>query len=71
VRLHGLPDEDNYGETFEDLALDAIDDALDRLPAKRRKDDDAVGELVRRTVRGAIRREWGKKAQVSVVVTRI
>ena len=71
VRLHGLPDQDNYGETFEDLALDAIDDALDRLPAKRRKDDDAVGELVRRTVRGAIRREWGKKAQVSVVVTRI
>ncbi|MFZ3034469.1 MAG: ribonuclease J [Parvibaculum sp.] len=71
VRLHGLPDEDNYGETFEDIALDAIDDALDRLPAKRRKDDDAVGELVRRTVRGAIRREWGKKAQVSVVVIRI
>lgn len=71
VRLHGLPDEDNYGETFEDIALDAIDDALERLPAKRRKDDDAVGELVRRTVRGAIRREWGKKAQVSVVVTRI
>jgi len=71
VRLHGLPDENNYGETFEDVALDAIDDALDRLPTKRRKDDEAVGELVRRTVRGAIHREWGKKAQVDVVVTRI
>jgi ribonuclease J len=30
-----------------------------------------VAELVRRSVRGAIRREWGKKAQVSVILTRI
>jgi ribonuclease J len=71
VRLHGLPEESGNGEFFEDIALDAIDNALDRLPAKRRKDDDAVTEAVRRSVRGAIRREWGKKAQVTIILTRI
>lgn len=71
VRLHGLPEEDSHGVAFEDRALDAIDEALERLPAKRRGDDDNVAEFVRRAVRGALRREWGKKAQVSVAVTRI
>lgn len=71
VRLMGLPVEDSHGVSFEDRALDAIDEALERLPPKRRGDDDAVAELLRRAVRGALRREWGKKAQVAVVVTRI
>jgi ribonuclease J len=71
VRLHGLPEEDSSGLSFEERALDAVDEALNRLPAKKRGDDDAVAELVRRSVRGSIRREWGKKAQVSVVLTRI
>ncbi len=71
VRLMGLPEEDSFGVPFEDRALDAVDDALGRLPAKRRQDDDAVAEFLRRAVRGALRREWGKKPQVAVVVTRI
>jgi len=71
VVLMGLPEEDSHGVSFEDRALDAIDEALERLPPKRRSDDDAVAELLRRAVRGALRREWGKKAQVAVVVTRI
>ncbi len=71
VRLMGLPEEDGNGVPFEDRALDAVDDALDRLPKKRRGDDDAVAEFLRRAVRGDLRRYWGKKAQVAVVVTRI
>jgi ribonuclease J len=71
VRLIGLPEEDNYGVLLEDRALDAIDEALDKLPAKRMGDDASVAEYVRRAVRGALRREWGKKAQVEVLVTRI
>lgn len=71
VVLHGLPQEDSFGESFEDLALDAVDTALDKMPAKKRKDDADVAEAIRRSVRGSINREWGKKAQVSVVVTRI
>lgn len=71
VRLMGLPEEDSNGVPFEDRALDAVDEALDRLPRKRRGDDSAVAEFLRRAVRGALRREWGKKPQVAVVVTRI
>lgn len=71
VRLIGLPEEDSNGVPFEDRALDAVDEALDRLPRKRRGDDSAVAEFLRRAVRGALRREWGKKPQVAVVVTRI
>ena len=71
VRLMGLPEEDSHGVSFEDRALDAVDEALDRLPKKRRVDDDDVAEFLRRAVRGALRREWGKKPQVEVVVTRI
>ncbi len=71
VRLMGLPEEDGNGVDFEDRALDALDEALDRLPAKRRGDDDTVAEFLRRAVRGALRRQWGKKPQVDVVITRI
>ncbi|MDP2125363.1 MAG: ribonuclease J [Parvibaculum sp.] len=71
VRLMGLPEEDGNGVDFEDRALDAVDEALDRLPAKRRGDDDTVAEFLRRAVRGALRRQWGKKPQVDVVITRI
>lgn len=71
VRLIGLPEEDSDGTLFEDIALDAIDGALDKLPPKRRGDDDTVAELMRRAVRGALRRDWGKKPAVEVVVTRI
>ncbi|MEX0840491.1 MAG: ribonuclease J [Parvibaculum sp.] len=71
VRLMGLPEEDGDGVGFDDRALDALDEALDRLPPKRRGDDDTVAEFLRRAVRGALRREWGKKPQVAVVVTRI
>ena len=71
VRLMGLPEEDSHGVAFEDRALDAVDEAFDRLPKKRRGNDDDVAEFLRRAVRGALRREWGKKPQVEVVVTRI
>ncbi|MEN6543724.1 ribonuclease J [Parvibaculum sp.] len=71
VVLMGLPEEDSRGVSFEDRALDAIDEALERLPPKRRGDDDSVAELLRRAVRSALRRDWGKKAQVAVVVTRV
>ncbi|MEQ9152274.1 MAG: ribonuclease J, partial [Parvibaculum sp.] len=71
VVLMGLPEEDSHGVLLEDRAYDAIDEALGRLPLKRRGDDDAVAEFLRRAVRGALRREWGKKAQVAVAVTRI
>lgn len=71
VRLIGLPEEDSEGDLFENIALDALDSALEKLPLKRRSDDDTVAELLRRAVRSGLRREWGKKPIVEVAVTRI
>lgn len=71
VRLIGLPERDAEGLRFEEHAYDALDKALDQLPARKRKDDEYVAEYIRRAVRGAIRREWGKKSAVEVIVTRV
>lgn len=71
VRLIGLPERDRSGDKFEEIAYEAIDQALNLLPQRKRKDDAHVAEYLRRAVRGAIRREWGKKAAVEIVVTRV
>ncbi|MCE7997744.1 MAG: ribonuclease J [Rhodobiaceae bacterium] len=71
IRLIGLPERDNYGVRFDERAYDALDSALDQLPQRKRKDEAQVGEYLRRAVRGAIRKEWGKKAAVEVIVTRV
>jgi len=71
IRMLGVPEEDMSGLSLDDIAYDALDDALEKFPPKRRSDDATVAELLRRAVRGALRREWGKKPQVEVVITRI
>lgn len=71
IRLIGLPERDNYGVRFEERAYDTLDGALDQLPQRKRKDEAQVGEYLRRAIRSAIRKEWGKKAAVEVIVTRV
>lgn len=71
IRLIGLPERDNDGVRFEEHAYDALNNALDHLPQRKRKDEAQVGEYLRRAVRGAIRKVWGKKAAVEVIVTRV
>lgn len=71
IRLIGLPERDNCGVRFDERAYDALDSALDQLPQRKRKDEAQVGEYLRRAIRGAIRKEWGKKAAVEVIVTRV
>jgi len=71
ICMLGVPEEDMRGVDLDDIAFDALEDALEKFPAKRRTDDKAIAELLRRAVRGALRREWGKKPQVEVVITRI
>ena len=69
IRLMGVPEEDEEGNSFEDLVFDAIDEVLDRIPRAKRGSPEALAEQLRRSVRGALRRTWGKKPQVEVVVT--
>jgi ribonuclease J len=71
IRLIGLPERDSHGVRFEEHAYDALDGALDQLPQRKRKDDAQVAEYLRRAVRSTIRKEWGKKSAVEVIVTRV
>ncbi len=71
VRLIGLPARDNSDIRFDERVFDALDNALDKLPRRKRKDTAHVAEYLRRAVRGAIRHEWGKKTAVEIIVTRI
>lgn len=71
IRLIGLPERDGDGERFDEHAYDALDRALDQLPLRKRRDEEYVAEYIRRAVRGALRRVWGKKAAVEIIVTRV
>jgi ribonuclease J len=69
IALIGLPLTDNDGETFQTIVEDAVDEALDNLPKKRRMDADAVRDIVRRAVRSEVDAVWGKKPPTVVLVT--
>ena len=68
LALDGVPEEDAEGELMEDLVLDAVDGTIDSVPPKRRKDIEMVREAVRRSVRSAIDRAWGKRPIVKVLI---
>jgi ribonuclease J len=61
IELIGIPDNDRGGRPMADIALDAVEEAIDSMPRPRRRDPDAVGEAVRRAVRSALAACWGKK----------
>jgi ribonuclease J len=71
VEIIGLPELDRDGTAFEDIIFDSIDDALDGLPRVKRKSDAVVTETLRRAVRGAITRAWGKKTDCRIVLARV
>lgn len=68
VALDGIPDEDAEGELMENIILDAVDGTLDSIPARRRKDIEMVRDAVRRSVRAAVDRVWGKRPIVKVLI---
>ena len=63
-----IPDEDAEGEALEDIILDAVDGTLDSIPPRRRRDVEMVREAVRRSVRSAVDRAWGKRPIVKVLL---
>ena len=69
VALIGLPLTDGEGETFQTIVEDAVDEAVDNLPRKRRLDAGAVRDIVRRAIRSEIDAVWGKKPPTVVLVT--
>jgi ribonuclease J len=70
VTAVGLVEEDEEAYVDEEIAA-AVRDAIDELPAKRARDDEAVKELTRRTVRRLFRDSHGKKPVTTVHVVRV
>ena len=70
VTLSGLVDMEE-DDRFHGDALDAIEDAIDELPPRKRSEDGAVEEAVRREIRAFMRAAIGKKPSVSVHVVRL
>jgi ribonuclease J len=53
---------------MEDVILDAAEGAFASIPQSRRRDVELVREAIRRAVRSAVDRAWGKKPIVKVMV---
>ena len=61
VDLVGIPEKNTAGEVIDDIVFDVVVSTVEGLPRARRRDPDALAELVRRAVRAAINEQWGKK----------
>ena len=69
VDLIGIARADANGRPMEETAMEAVLATLDSVPRPVRRDADALGEAVRRAVRAAIARTWGKKPVCTVFVS--
>jgi len=65
---YGIPEADKQGEMAEDILLDAVEDTVENLPPKRRRDVEVVREAVYKTLRARLYEIWGKKPVVIVFV---
>ena len=68
IELIGVPRFDGVGRPMEAVAMDAVLATLDSVPRPVRRDPDALGEAIRRAVRGTIAQAWGKKPICTVFV---
>jgi ribonuclease J len=68
VELIGIPEVDQDGGKFAELAYDVALETVEQMPKARRRDPDAIGESVKRAVRAAIASRWGKKPLCIVLV---
>jgi ribonuclease J len=68
VELIGIPEVDQDGGKFAELAYDVALETVEQMPKARRRDPDAIGVAVKRAVRAAIASRWGKKPLCIVLV---
>jgi ribonuclease J len=71
IALVGVPATDAEGTALKTIVEDAVDDALDGLSAKQRRDAGLVVEAVRRAVRAQLDAVWGKKPPTLVHVVHV
>lgn len=70
VMLDGVPARDATGRLMLDIVRDAVEGTIASIPRKRQQDSEMVREAVRRSVRAAVDRAWGKRPIVKVLLTR-
>lgn len=68
VVITGLPVKDSTKEPILELVQDVVDDCVDALSARQRRDPVLVRNAVERAVRGAVREVWNKKPICQVLV---
>jgi ribonuclease J len=72
VRCLGAPkDGDGWEAPLDEMIADAVDNAIDGLPAKSRRTDAGLEEAAGRAIRRVAGKEWGKRPIVTVMVTRL
>jgi ribonuclease J len=71
VALVGVPAADAAGDAMRSIVEEAVDDALDGLSVKQRRDPGLVQEAVRRMVRAQLDAAWGKKPPTIVHVLHV
>jgi ribonuclease J len=72
VRCLGAPKGGNGRATpLDEMIADAVDDAIENMPAKARRTDAALEEAAGRVIRRIAGREWGKRPVVTVMITRL
>lgn len=71
IHLLGIPEASEHSPDLDEKVEGAIDRALEKLPPARRRDPDHVAEMVRRSIRGAMREMWGKKPECRVAVAHV
>ncbi|MGR3779779.1 MAG: MBL fold metallo-hydrolase RNA specificity domain-containing protein, partial [Albimonas sp.] len=71
IRVLGGPVEsERWPAPLEALIYEAVDEAVEGLPKRRRADKD-IEEVAARAVRAVCARRWGKRPVVTVIVTRL
>jgi ribonuclease J len=71
IEVMGLPAKTRRGESIPDLIADAVGDVLDGLSKARRRDPEAVEQIVVRTIRSTVQQLWGKKPACHVLVVEV
>lgn len=72
VRCLGAPKEgDGWKAPLDEMIADAVDDAMEELPAKSRRSDGGIEEAAGRAIRRVVARYWGKRPVVTVMITRL
>lgn len=70
VLARGVPSEDNDGDELLPIIEEAVQEGLDAMPRPKRSRDRDVEGAVRRAIRTQLYPRWGKRGDISVLVTR-